>query len=393
MRGSYSERHCTCSALDQGTSIGVSFTAWNAMNVRPFLCMLLCLGLALPPGLAGAQASLPAGLGELNRLELALAAGQPYTAMNGDTLAGFHVRIGNYVLAEPLSKRLLDADPKRFGQWPDEPTAVKNLQHLALLYQEQGRLDDALPMLARALSLEERAAGDAHPDVATALSLLAGLQMRRGQYADAEDHYRRALAIDEAALGARHPAVAAATGNLGAALAMQRRFAEAEPLLLQALALHARQQGADSPDARLAARNLGVLLTQQGRSEEAAAQFAGLLALYRTSPDGQEPLLARDLHRLADHYTARGELQSAEPLYKRALQVNQRALGETHARNAQTLVTLGDLYSQLALHALAATQYREALRLLDALPQAPAQTREDVRSKLAQLPSVRDDTP
>ena len=354
---------------------------------------LLCAGLFLLTGLASAQPVLPASLAELSQLELALSGGQPYTTMSADTLAGFHSRHGNYVLAEPLGKRLLDADPKRFGQLPDEPTMVKNLQHLALLYQEQGRLDDALPMLTRALTLEERAAGEAHPDVATALSLLAGLQVRRGQYADAQAHYRRALEIDTAALGERHPAVAATTGNLGATLAMQRRHAEAEPLLRQALQLHIRSAGAESPDALLAARNLGVVLTQLRRTEEAAPHFAGLLRLYQSSPAGLEPLLARDLHGLADHYVARGDLQSAEPLYKRALLINQRVLGEIHSRNAATALTLGDLYGQLALHALAAPQYREALRILQALPQTPQASVEEVRARLAQLPALGDHTP
>ena len=354
------------------------------------VCLLLSV---LLPGAAMAQSAQQEGLVALLAAEDALAGGQPYTALDADTLAGFYFRVGNYVLAEPLTKRLLDADPKRFGQQPDEPTAVVNLQHLALLYQEQGRLDDALPMLTRALNLEERAAGDGHPDVATALSLLAGLQVRRGQYADAQDHYSLALSIDEAALGSRHPGVAASAGNLGATLAMQRRYVEAEPLLRRALEMYRQMLGEDDPDTQIAARNLGVLLTQQGRGDEAADLLAGLLARYRSSPAGQEPLLARDLHRLADQYVAQGQLQSAEPLYKRALQINQRTLGDAHLRNAGTLLQLGDLYRHLALYALAAPQYREAQRVLSALPDPAPAMLEDVRARLAELPVAGDDTP
>ena len=118
-----------------------------------------------------------------------------------------------------------------------------------------------------------------------------------------------------------------------------------------------------------------------------------LAGVYRASRIGLEPLLARDLHRLADQYVAQGELQSAEPLYKRALQINQRALGEGHLRNARTLLQLGDLYRHLALYALAAPQYREALRLLSAAPDTGSVMREDVRARLAGLPSPGDDTP
>lgn len=352
--------------------------------------LLLCLLLS---GSAMAQPAQQEGLATLIAVEDSRSGGQHYTAVDAETLAGFYYRVGNYVLAEPLTKRLLDADPKRFGQQPDDPTAVLNLQHLALLYQEQGRLDDALPMLTRALNLEERAAGDGHPDVATALSLLAGLQVRRGQYADAQDHYSRALSIDEAALGSRHPGVAASAGNLGATLAMQRRYDEAEPLLRRALGLYGQMLGEDAPDTQIATRNLGVLLTQRGRGDEAADLFAGLLARYRGSPAGQEPLLARDLHRLADQYVAQGELQSAEPLYKRALLINQQTLGAEHLRNARTMLQLGDLYRHLALYALAAPQYREAQRVLSALPDPVPAMLEDVRARLAELPVAGDDTP
>ena len=174
---------------------------------------------------------------------------------------------------------------------------------------------------------------------------------------------------------------------------MQRRYEEAEPLLRRALDMYQQLLGEDNPDTRIAARNLGVLLTRQGRGNEAVGLFTGLLTSYSASRIGLEPLLARDLHRLADQYVAQGELQSAEPLYKRALQINQRALGEGHLRNARTLLQLGDLYRHLALYALAAPHYREALRLLSAAPDTGSVMREDVRARLAGLPSPGDDTP
>ncbi len=347
--------------------------------------------LLLLPALASAQATLPAGLTELTRLELALANGQSAVVLTSPTLAGFYMRAGSYVLAEPLSKRLLDADAKRFGQLPDEPTMVRNLQHLALLYQEQGRLDDALPMLSRALVLEERSAGAEHPDVATALSLLAGLQIRRGQYAEAEAHYRRSLAIDLAALGERHPAVAATTGNLGVSLALQRRFAEAEPLLREALLRHERSAGAASADVAQAARNLGVVLTQQGRVADAAGHFAALLALTRSTEPGQLPLLAQDLLHLAGQYAAQGERQSAEPLFKRALLLQRQVLGESDPRVADTLLQLGDLYAHLDLHALATQQYQAARDLLAARPDTAPARLQAIDARLAQSPATGDD--
>jgi len=355
-------------------------------------CLTILLALTLP-GSAAAQAHVPAGLGELLRRELELASAQGYVVLQAPSLAGFHFRAGAYVLAEPLQKQRLDAEQKRFGQMPDEPSMARNLQQLALLYQEQARLDDALPLLSRALVLEERTAGAAHADVATALSLLAGLQMRRGQYAEAEALYRRSLAVDRAALGERHPVLAATTGNLGISLALQRRFVEAEPLLREALARHQTSAGVTSADALQAARNLGVVLTQQGRTEEGSAWLAGLLLLVRATPAGLPPLLAQDLQQLAAQYAARSERQSAESLYKRALHVTQLALGPSHPAGARIQLELGKLYARLALHALAAQQYQQALAVLSGNAAADPGLRAEIAARLALLPVTGDDRP
>jgi hypothetical protein len=67
------------------------------------LSLLTLLVSALLPGPARGQVAQLEGLVALNRLEESLAGGQPYTAMDSETLAGFYFRAGNYVLAEPLT--------------------------------------------------------------------------------------------------------------------------------------------------------------------------------------------------------------------------------------------------------------------------------------------------
>jgi len=142
-----------------------------------------------------------------------------------------------------------------------------------------------------------------------------------------------------------------------------------------------------------AARNLGVVLTQQGRVEEAAGQFPALLALTRSTEEGKSPLLAQDLLRLAGQYAAQGERQSAEPLFKRALLLQQQVLGNEHPLVADTLLQLGDLYAHLDLHALAAEQYQAARDLLAARSDTAPARLQEIDTRLAQLAPTGDDRP
>jgi len=57
--------------------------------------------------------------------------------------------------------------------------------------------------------------GPNHPEVAAAISNLAGALRVLGDIEGARSYYERALAIDEAAYGPAHPTVAVRLNNLG----------------------------------------------------------------------------------------------------------------------------------------------------------------------------------
>ena len=54
--------------------------------------------------------------------------------------------------------------------------------------------------------------------------------------------------------------------------------------------------------------------------------------------------VAIDLHNLGAHYFTRGEYTQAEPLFKRALVIREKALGPDHSDVAQSLNNLAALY-------------------------------------------------
>ncbi|MBT9136741.1 MAG: Photosystem I assembly protein Ycf3 [Firmicutes bacterium] len=70
-----------------------------------------------------------------------------------------------------------------------------------MLYSEQGKYDEALPLYQRALAISERILGPDHPNVAGSLNNLAMLYSEQGKYDEALPLYQRALEIYESALG------------------------------------------------------------------------------------------------------------------------------------------------------------------------------------------------
>ena len=96
--------------------------------------------------------------------------------------------------------------------------------NLATLYYAQGRYEEARPLYERALAVEQKKLGAAHPSLATTLSNLAELHRAEGQLDEAIKLHRRALDVREKALGPNHPETAQSLNNLAVRLLRQGRL-------------------------------------------------------------------------------------------------------------------------------------------------------------------------
>ena len=94
-----------------------------------------------------------------------------------------------------------------------------DLNNLAQLLQDTNRLEEAEPLMRRALAIDEKSYGPEHPNVAIRLNNLAQLLQATNRLEEAEPLMRRALAIDEKSYGPEHPDVARDLNNLAQLLA------------------------------------------------------------------------------------------------------------------------------------------------------------------------------
>ena len=115
--------------------------------------------------------------------------------------------------------------------------------------------------------------------------------------------------------------------------------------------------GFTSETAALLLNRTGYYYRSQGRYEEAEPLYRDALAMRKRLLGEAHPAVATSLNNLAELYESQGRYEEAEPLYLEALAMRKRLLGEAHPDVATNLFNLGALrYKQ--------GRYSEALALL-----------------------------
>jgi tetratricopeptide (TPR) repeat protein len=130
----------------------------------------------------------------------------------------------------------------------------------------------------------------------------------RGRYTDVKPLYERALAIFEKAQGLEHTNVAISLNNLALLYRTQGQYAKAEPLY--------------------------------GRGAEDFGKGLGRVAFrgeLKASPLARSTRPVADSLNLATLYFNQGQYAKAEPLFRRALTILEKALGPDHPDVATSL--------------------------------------------------------
>jgi serine/threonine-protein kinase len=117
---------------------------------------------------------------------------------------------------------------------PNHPQTAHNLIVLgrALVYEK--RYDEAVDLLQRALTIQERVYGPVSRQVASAVNELANTAFHRGRFDEAEAGFTRMLSIYRTVFKNGHYLIGIALSNL-AGISMQRKdFTQAEQLYREA---------------------------------------------------------------------------------------------------------------------------------------------------------------
>jgi len=118
-------------------------------------------------------------------------------------------------------------------------------------------------------------------------------------------------------------------------------------------------------DERLAItlNNLALCYCAQGKHKEADPLYQKALSIDQTSSAANKLMLAEDFSNIATHYWKQGLSEQAEPLYLKALAIWEEELGEKSAEVAGCLSNLGVLNCEKGLCDVAIALFKKALSI------------------------------
>src|SRR5262249_30432362 len=156
------------------------------------------------------------------------------------------------------------------GWWSDDHAeTAAALSSLGGTLVDEDKLDEARPVLDRALAIREHLLGPDHPLVGNTLDEVAYLAERQERWDGAEAVYRRQIAIYRAAYHDHHSWIGVAWANFGTMEYHRKHFAEAERCLREALKSYSGTLPADHLNVAIARFKLGRILLKMNRPADA----------------------------------------------------------------------------------------------------------------------------
>jgi len=245
-----------------------------------------------------------------------------------------------YEVAEPLLTRTLD-----FNDTSDPIRVARIKINLAIIYLDTRRYAHAEQYLSEALAVDETNTKAALADDALAMLHLGFLREMQGSYDEAESFYTRAIAVYEADLGSKpFPYLATAYYSLAQCYERRNRIAEADALYQQAASMFEQLGEPYRLNTVHSLDGLSGMEYRLGRTEQSREIFKRSESIKNELASGNSPADCRTLHTLAMDAQGRGKLKEAESLYKRSVETCEQSLGAENVDLARPLPALATLY-------------------------------------------------
>ncbi len=216
------------------------------------------------------------------------------------------------------------AEAERTGGDPLQ--RASSLSSLGQLKYQQKDYQGAEECFRQSLELREAALGSDHPTVISGINNLAALFVARGALDEAEPLLQRAMAVTVKRVEATQAELAVNLNNLVRLYVKRGDYSRAEPLVVRLLALK-RPMGPEHPDVAAVLVTLAKLRQSMGQSEAAERLWRRVLAVRQRTLASNDPLLASTLDGLADSCAAQGKTEQELSLRERSLAVRTASLG------------------------------------------------------------------
>jgi CHAT domain-containing protein/Tfp pilus assembly protein PilF len=207
----------------------------------------------------------------------------------------------------------------------DDARAATSLRYLAVLYEEQGKYQEAQAAVERALALREKSAGPDDPAVADQLVELARLQRKQQKLQTAEPLLDRAENIRQNAFGKISAVVADVQIERALLRTAQKRYSDAEPLYQHAIEIKEKVLAVGDPDVADARRLLADNYLEEGHYKDAEPLYEGALQVEQGFLGVDDPIVIPTLTNLAVIYEKAGRAQDAAKARKAVADIRTNA--------------------------------------------------------------------
>jgi tetratricopeptide (TPR) repeat protein len=285
----------------------------------------------------------------------------PEVAMNLNNIAQIYSQFGKLDKALPFQEQAMVAYKKSFGEEHlDFATSVNNL---ALIYFEMGLYKKALPLNELAFKTYKRSLGEVHPDVAMSLNNQAQVYYKMGQYDMSLQFQKQAYTIYKKSQGENHPNVAISIDNLSQLYQDIGQYERALPLSEQALEIRKIAFGNEHAVVALSLNNLALLYFELGQNEKALSMNEQALLIRKKVLGENHPDVAISLNNIAQLYFELGQYEKALPFQEQAFKLLNNYRGDYHPDVAMSLNNLAKLYLELGQKEKALTTNEKALEI------------------------------
>jgi serine/threonine protein kinase len=298
------------------------------------------------------------------------------------------LNLGHYSSAEALLDKAYATRTAQLGD--DNPDTLIACSNLALAYGQEGKVDQAIPLLEHTLKVQEFKLGNDHPDTLMSCNNLAAAYQAAGKVDPAIALFERTVKAREASLGTRHPETLVAQSNLANAYVEAGKFDIAIPLFERTLRVEEITVGADHVHTLTCRNNLARAYKTIGRPDLAIPLLEQTAKSFEAKLGADHPNTLTARNNLARAFQAAGKLELAIPLFESTLKGLEAKLGDDHpntlkTRNSMALAyqASGRLDMAVALFDKVVPQARKKLGLLHPW------TREFADNRIAALEAGR----
>jgi CHAT domain-containing protein/tetratricopeptide (TPR) repeat protein len=247
---------------------------------------------------------------------------------------------------------------------PDNVDLSPSLRNLAYTLVAAGDARQSLPLLERAVAINEQTHGLQATATADSLDDLAAAQIQCDRYDDARRSLERALTIKEASLGPSGRGVPRTLDQFALMLQKKGEYRGARPFLERSL--HLREN--ESPDNLDFAETLALLGDQllfEGDPQAARLVYIRVRDIEKGKLRANHPRVAGVLRNLAQAVTDLGDLTEAKLLQEQALAIVEKNAGATNPEITGYLNDLANTNAAQGDYAVARVLYERAIKIVE----------------------------